>query len=543
MPGWGKQVFLASAERDSRPLRASLTEATGGVTVLEVDVGPAKRDAASNDWIRTLDLGKGLAPGRYVMRIAGEEVARIEVGDAVYRPLHRALQRAFYLQRCGPALNDRETGLAHPVCHPNDARLAHADEVHAQGHALAAHGGWHDAGDYGKYVATTAVAIGRILEAYERAPARFASDTSSIPESGNGVPDVLDEMRVGLDWMLTMQRADGAVYRKVGGANWPHQQAPEDDLQQRLAYGVSSAETAKAAAAWAQAARLYRPFAPQLAARYLAAARRSWQWLGTVTQAQRIDVHEGDDGGSGPYRANDIDAEPALLYDWDDRLWAATELYLSTGEDEFLRVMQSLLPNAPLNLYEWKDPSALAMAYLLWHPALKQHTALASLVRPRFLQRARGLAESLKESGWRIANTNFVWGSNKMTVEEGITLCLAYEIGGNPEYLTAARDQLHYVLGRNHFGKSFVSGIGSDAVREVSHLWFQVRRKPIPGLFVGGPNTHEQSQIAPRGTGPLSWADDTRSYATNEFAIDYNASLIGLLALLETDCHTRSATP
>lgn len=543
MPGWGKQVFLASSERDSRPLTVRLLEAGSTAVLREISAGAAQRDADSGDWIRILDLGPDLGPGRYVMRAQGQELARFEVGDGVYRPLQRALLRALYLQRCGRALDDRETGLAHAACHLDDAMLAHDDDVHTKGHPMAATGGWHDAGDYGKYVATTAVVIGRILAAYERAPARFSSDTTGIPESRNNVPDVLDEMRVGLDWMLSMQRADGAVYRKVGGTKWPKQLAPDDDRQARLVYGVSSPETAKAAAAWAQAARIYRRIAPAQSARYLAAAYRSWRWLGTVNQAQRIDVQEGDDSGSGPYRASDIDSEASLQYDWDDRLWAATELYLSTGKDEFLQVLRDWLPKAPLNLYEWKDPSALAMSYLLWHPGLKDQTALANAVRPRFLQRAKALNARMKSSGWRIANQNFVWGSNKMTVEEGIMLCQAYEIGGNPEYLAAARDQLHYVLGRNHFGKSFVSGVGSDAVREPSHLWFQVRRQPIPGLFVGGPNKHEQSQIAPRDMGQLSWADDTRSYATNEFAIDYNASLLGLLAELDTDCHTRSGAP
>jgi endoglucanase len=541
-PGWRQQVFLASAERDGRPLHATLLDSAGTAMLREVDAGVAHRDADSGDWLRRLDLGTGLPAGRYLLRIAGADAARIEIGDQVYQPLQRALLRAFYLQRCGPALDDRETGLAHAACHAQDALVAHDDDLLQKGHALQAGGGWHDAGDYGKYISTTAVAIGRILQAYERDPLRFATDATGIPESGNGIPDLLDEMRVGLDWMLTMQRADGALYRKVGGGQWPTNLTPNEDRQTRRAYGVSSPETAKAAAAWAQAARLYRGSQPALAAGYLAAARRAWAWLATVTQAQRMDVHEGDDSGSGPYRANDMDSEAALQVDWDDRLWAATELYLSSGEEPFLQVMRRLVPNAPLTLFEWKDPSALALSYLLWHPALQDQTALAKLVRPRFLQRARGLAEGLQHSGWRIANRRFVWGSNKMTVEEGITLCLAYQIGGNPEYLAAARDQLHYVLGRNHFGKSFVSGIGSDAVQEVSHLWFQVRRHPIPGLFVGGPNQAEQSNIAPRGRGPLSWVDDTRSYATNEFAIDYNASLFGLLAQLETDCHTRGAS-
>jgi endoglucanase len=542
-PGWRPQAFLASAERDSSPVRATLLDSSGIAVVREVDASPSQRDADTGDWIRILDLGTGLAPGHYLLRVAGAEDTRIDIGDKVYQPLQRALLRAFYLQRCGPALNDRETGLAHPACHAQDAKLAHDDDRLSQGHALAASGGWHDAGDYGKYVATSAVAIGRILQAYERDPLRFASDSTGVPESGNGVPDLLDEMRVGLDWMLTMQRADGAVYRKIGGAQWPSGLAPDEDRQVRLAYGVSSPETAKAAAAWAQAARIYRRSQPALAARYLAAARLSWAWLATVTEVQRLDVHEDDDSGSGPYRSNDIDTEAALRHDWDDRLWAATELYLSSGEDTFLQAMRRLLLDAPLTLFEWKDPSALALSYLLWHPALQDQTALVNLVRPRFLQRAKALAERLQTSRWRIANQRFVWGSNKMTVEEGITLCLAYEIGGNRDYLDAARDQLHYVLGRNHFGKSFISGIGSESVRQVSHLWVQVRRRSIPGLFVGGPNQTDPSNITPQDRGPLSWADDSRSYGTNEFAIDYNASLFGLLAQLETDCHTRGVAP
>lgn len=542
-PGWPLHARLVQAERDNHPIKAAVIDLASGAAVRSLVAGPGALDADSGDWIRNLDFGAPLSAGRYALQIAGQEPVRFEVGDAVYQPLHRALLRAFYLQRCGAALHDAESGLDHPVCHAEDATLAHADEVHPKGHPLGAAGGWHDAGDYGKYVSTTAVAIARMLAVHERDPARYADDATSIPESGNRVPDLLDEMRIGLDWMLTMQRTDGAVYRKLGGPNWPHQKAPHDDVVPRLVYGVSSPETAKAAATWAQAARLFTPHDAKTAARYLDAARKSWAWLEAQPgPAQRFDYTEGDDNGSGPYRANATDTEASLTYDWDDRLWAATELYLTTREAPYLKRMEQWLPQAPLNLFEWKDPSALAMSYLLWHPALQGREDLAAPVRQRILQRARGLSEQHRKSGWGIANARFVWGSNKMTAEEGITLCMAYRIGGNPQYLAAARDQLHYLLGRNHFGKSFVSGVGSDAVREVSHLWYQVSRKPIPGLFVGGPNTLEQSNIAPKGRGPLSWIDDTRSYATNEFALDYNASLVGLLGELETDCHTRPTT-
>lgn len=92
------------------------------------------------------------------------------------------------------------------------------------------------------------------------------------------------------------------------------------------------------------------------------------------------------------------------------------------------------------------------------------------------------------------------------------------------------------MLGRNHFGTSFVSSVGERAVRHVTHIFAEAANLELPGLFVGGPNDAEQSNIAPRGLGPRSWIDDRRSYATNEYAIDYNASLIGLLAALRTEC-------
>jgi endoglucanase len=123
-----------------------------------------------------------------------------------------------------------------------------------------------------------------------------------------------------------------------------------------------------------------------------------------------------------------------------------------------------------------------------------------------------------------------------MTAEEGVLMCLAHRLTRRPELLAAARDQLHYLLGRNHFGTSFVSGMGERAVRNVTHIFGEAARVEIPGLFVGGPNEAEQSNIAPRHLGARSWVDARRSYATNEYAIDYNASLLGLLSVLRNDC-------
>ncbi len=157
---------------------------------------------------------------------------------------------------------------------------------------------------------------------------------------------------------------------------------------------------------------------------------------------------------------------------------------------------------------------------------LKQH------IKEKLMQRADSLMQKLSRSGYRLANDNFIWASNKMAAEEGITLLYAYRITGDRAYFQAAVDQLDYLLGRNHFNKSFITDVGSNSVRNVHHRLAQAKKIVIPGLLVGGPNTRAEDGIAPKGLGILSYIDDDRSYATNEYAIDYNASAIGLMGML-----------
>jgi endoglucanase len=539
---WRKQAMLVLpvAVQGVAAAKVALVRNLDVGTSTSVPIGPRRKDPGTGDWLAIIDLTAVRRPGRYQIQIGDLRSTSFMVaakGSHVYSELERLLLRSFYLQRCGVQLHDQApgatSGIHHAACHRSDGQLADSSDAAAQSWDTT--GGWHDAGDYGKYVATTAVSIGRILHAFERDPARFSLDDLGIPESGNGIPDVLDEMKIGLDWMLKMQRADGAVYRKVGGKQWPKKLVPELDEQSRYVYGVTSPETAKAAAAWALAARLIGKAYPREAALYLSAARRAWSWL-EQQPAQVFDWRQGDDSGSGPYRSNEVDIETSLLDDSDDRLWAATELAITTREPAWFPIVTRLAATAPIHIYEWKDASLLALSYFLWHPALKRYSALARRIGQRIVTRAEVALAQSQRSGYRIANPRFVWGSNKMTVEEGVLMCMAYSLTQREPLLASARDQLHYVLGRNHFATSFVSGVGDHAVRNVTHIFAEAANLQLPGLFVGGPNEAEQANIAPRHRGALSWIDDRRSYATNEYAIDYNASLIGLLAMLEGNC-------
>ena len=119
-----------------------------------------------------------------------------------------------------------------------------------------------------------------------------------------------------------------------------------------------------------------------------------------------------------------------------------------------------------------------------------------------------------------------------MTAEEGITLVYADRLTENPQYLAAAIDQLDYLLGRNHFNQTFITGIGANPVKRVNHLFARAKDIYIPGLVVGGSNSDAQDNKVAKNLGQLSYIDSEESYATNEYAIDYNASVISLIVNL-----------
>lgn len=529
LTAWPKTAFLVNADKKIK--EAEILDAGNRHSVFKLKVESAKKDPQTHDSLQILNFSGFSTPGRYLLKAGEVESLPFAIGQDIYQTPLKLLLRSYYLQRCGIAINDKSTGLKHEACHLHDAVIARTDKIHKADEVISSVGGWHDAGDYGKYIASTAVAIGRNLALYEDNPQFFNTFHFDIPETANTQPDILDEMRVGLDWMLTMQRSDGALYRKIGGDAWPKGLTPDQDKQKRYIYPLTTAETAKAAAAWAMAARVYQATQPEIATKYLEAAKLSWRFLETIHE-QVFDYKDGDNKGSGPYMYNKTDNDITLTYDWDDRLWAAVELFIVTKESQYKKYIEAILPSAPLNPYEWKDPSALAMTDILFHPALQDNKSWRILTEKKFIERANKLLANVAASGYRIANNRFVWSSNKITAEEGVILIYAYRLTKNQAYLDAAVAQLNYILGRNHFNLSFVSGVGTNSVTNVSHIYLTAIKGKLPGLFVGGPNELEQSNIGPKNLGPLSYIDDARSYATNEYAIDYNASLIGLMGLL-----------
>jgi len=531
LPNHSKIALLLNSS--SAEASVELVDHQTGTVVSSQKVGKPRTDEASGDTIQTIDFSHVHQEGQYHWQMGKLQSVPFKIQSHLYQEAFAMLLRSYYLQRCGVELSDPVTGIYHPPCHLKDAVMAHSNPGHRAGESRPSQGGWHDAGDYGKYVATTAVTIGRILSLYEQQPHLFWDKQLSIPESGNGIPDVLDEMQFGLDWLLRMQRQDGAVYRKVSGTAWPIGLSPDEDQQSRYIYGISTPETAKFAAAMAIAGRVFQPLNAELARRYQQAAEKAWSYLAQQPTMQ-VDWVDGDDSGSGKYLASETDTEGSLTVDTDDRFWAAAELYIATGQSQFEQYVAEYLKHNAYTLFEWKDPSALGMTNYLFQTKQPIDSKIRRQLVSKLQKRADQALKQANRSRYRLANNHFIWGSNKIVAEEAITLFYAHQTEPREAYQTAAIDQLDYLLGRNPFNQTFVTGLGTHPVQHTNHLFARAKGIYIPGLLVGGPNDLAQDQIAPAKLGIRSYIDDERSYATNEYAIDYNASLITLMGLIQS---------
>lgn len=456
-------------------------------------------------------------PGTYRIEVPGAGSSHsFRIDGHVYRDVCRLGLRFYYLQRCGAALHDAETGLEHAACHRNDALLRYEDDYHPEQARLEATGGWHDAGDYGKYVPTTAVTAAHLLCLYQLWPERFGDGQTGIPESGNGVPDILDEARVGLDWLLAMQRPDGAVYHKLGGKRWPTLILPEQDTGDRYIFGISTFATAKFAAAAAMAARTFAKQDPEYAGKCAQAARKAWDYLSRHKFFWEHD--QFDDEGSGAYGQSDDTA---------DRLWAAAELTLL---GEACPGLPDLADRYRADSIGWADAALLGLFALARSAAVPEE--LRQTAAHKLLQAAKRHLDASRKSGYgyTLSYQEFAWGSNREGLARGMVMLLADLLSPNPAYREAALAQLDFVLGMNPLSICFVTKMGTEAASLPHHRFDASAPRSVPGMLVGGPNNRAESGAEPAGLGPYSYIDSRSSYSSNEPAIDYNAALVFVAA-------------
>lgn len=512
--------------------RFSVHRLADGAKVLQGSLSPPALDNDSGDRIQIADFSHLTEGGRYEIRVAG--VGRswpFEISGAPYERLLRLATRSYYGQRCGTAV-DLGQGYAHPSCH----RSGRFHATSGRSGARQPPRGWHDAGDYGRYVTNSGITTATLLWAWELFPAAFSRLDLDIPKSSNGTPDFLDEIRWNLEWMLSMQDDDGGVWHKQTSEEFPpFVMPPQDDKLESFVIGTGSAPfksscaTANLAAVGAIAARVYKTFDGELARRSLTASRRAWSWLD-----QHPNVPFKNPAGIKTGEYGDTDCR-------DERLWAAAELWRSSGEasaheyfvknaDEASNVVSSASPPS------WSELGPFAA--WTWALAGKGEEEIAASIRRRSLAAADQIVARSRAHPYRIPLTphDYVWGSNAVASNYALQLLVANEMRSDDRYVAAAIEILHYLLGRNTFSLSWVTGTGSKSVLHPHHRpsGSDKLEAPWPGLLAGGPNSARQDEALkelPADLPPARvYVDDERSYASNEVAINWNAPLVFVLA-------------
>jgi endoglucanase len=312
---------------------------------------------------------------------------------------------------------------------------------------------------------------------------------------------------------------------------------PEDDHLPSEVIGTgqqpfkSTCATADLAAVAAIAARVYLPFDAKFAAQSLEAARKAWLW---TEKFPNVAFRNPTGISTGEYGDNSCS---------DERLWAAAELWRTTGDKSFNEYVVSHYPDFRSTLDTaaaegWKDVAAMG----LWTYALGARKGSDSVViadiRKRTLQAARAVVENTNKNGYRVSldAKDYVWGSNGVAATYGVTLLIANALTPDPSFVETALDNLHYLLGRNTFSLSWVTQVGENPYHHPHHRpsGADKNAEPWPGLLSGGPNAGRQDAVLknlPEGLPPAKvYADDQGSYASNEIAINWQASLVFLLA-------------
>jgi endoglucanase len=488
----------------------------------------------SGDRVQTADFTALTKSGRYYLDIPG--IGRsweFSIGSAVYSRAWYLAMRSYYGQRCGTAidLGPEFPGFKHDACHLVGAY--HASSGKTGPHVSA--GGWHDAGDYGRYVVNSGITTGTLLWTWELFGARIKNVRLNLPESGNGTPDILNEIRWNLTWMLTMQDDDGGVWHKQTSERFCAFIMPEKDRAISYVIGTggepfkSSGAAGDFAAVMAIAGRVYKPFDPEFATKCLRAAERAWDWLDKHPSVTFRNPPGVTTGGYGDDNCGD------------ERLWAAAELARSTGGEHYAHYflenypiyLKSISPTEP---QDWSNVANMALwTYALGHG---EDAAAVAAIRWQSLNAADQIVERTKLNGYRVSLTlpNYAWGSNAIAANYGMQLLIANLMHRNPAYVETALDNLHYLLGRNTFSLSFVTQVGANPFRHPHHRpsGADNNPEPWPGLLSGGPNRRRQDlamQKLPADLPPAkTYLDDQNAYAANEVAINWNAPLVFLLA-------------
>jgi len=502
-----------------------------------------------------LDFFKVKHAGNYFVRCGTGVSWPFTISANVYAPLPDELLEFMREQRCGynPWLGTN--------CHTADGRTAYGPLTN--GTPLDASGGWHDAGDLLKYLLTSGNATAQMLLAYElnRHSTNFNDHVNARGDvSANQLPDLLDEAHWGLDWMLKLHPAADQLYHQVADdrdhAGW---RLPPDDPVD-YGWGKGGARVVYFADGQPQGLRKYQSASTgvaNLAGRYAAAMALAYQiWRDDpqrkefAAQCLRagLEVYalgrakEGVQQGNScvsPYRYEETT--------WaDDMEWGAAELFRATGDKQFLADAKRYALLAADESWMGKEQTGHYQFYPFMNIG---HFRLYDLVDDDFKKVLAGYYRSGIErcvsagarNPYRIG-VPFIWCSANLTAAL-VTQCAMYErTTGDPRYRAFAAKQRDWLLGRNPWGTTMFTEIGSVFPHDVHLMTTQLTKRSVRGALVDGPVYdrifRSLKGVTIREPDPLAafqgsavYHDDMHDYSSNEPTMDGTASAILMFAL------------
>jgi endoglucanase len=515
----------------------------------------------SGDRVWHFDFSSLTTPGDYYLYDVSNKVRShgFSIGPTVYRTALKHAVRVFYYQRSGTAKPAQYAGAAWADNTPAfvgpeqdlDCRLV-TDPQPSGSKNLS--GGWFDAGDFNKYTNFAYSTLHNLVGAYEQNPGVFGDDYG-IPESGNGVPDILDEIRWELEWLRKMQQPDGSVLMKVSVTDFSAASPPSADKSKRR-YGAAAQSAARVLSSlFAHAAIVYKNAErPELVAygdTLLNLALKSWNYLQANPAISKYD-------NAGFQSANPEMSE----YDQNSvQTCAAAYLFAATGQTAFRDYFDSRYQQLhALSWGFWYQFESVYQDAILYYCKLPDATpAVRNAILARCTASVSGDPQNLKAfvnqtDAYRayLKTPDYVWGSNSIKSLQGSIFynMALYNIDATnrKQYIDAAAAFLHYLHGVNPNGLVYLSNMGvfgaENSIREIYHNWFAHGSKwdnnPPPGYLPGGPNKNfapASGVFSPPQNQPpqkaykdwnTSWPEN--SWEITEPAIYYQAAYVKLLS-------------
>ncbi|WP_228122352.1 glycoside hydrolase family 9 protein [Saccharothrix syringae] len=539
VPGLPKQATLVSSATTAQTWTL---KNSAGTTVATGQTTPKGVDAASGDPVHLIDFSSFNTVGTgYTLTVGTDTSYPFDIGTDAFSKLRYDSLAYFYHNRSGIEIQAQYVGdaYARPAGHLNVAPNQGDNNVPCLatitcGYNLDVRGGWYDAGDHGKYVVNGGISVWQLINAYERA--KLIGDASvlgdgklRIPESANGVPDILDEARWEVEFLLKMQAPNGMVHHKIHDQNWTGLPLlPHEDPQLRRLSDTSTAATLNMAAVAAQAARVWKTIDPAFSAKAQAAAVKAY----AAAKANPNKIADPNDGtGGGSYSDSKLT---------DEFYWAAAELFTTTGESSYRSDLTASPHYKGASLddrgFDWGSTGPLGDITLALVPNGLPAADVAA-IKAAFVAVADKHLTQMASQGYpapyKTTTGDYDWGSNGLVANNTSVLALAHDFTGQAKYREGVFQALHYFLGRNPTSYSYVTGYGEQPVKNVHHRHWANQLDPDlptapPGALSGGPNSALQDPVAARvlqGCKPQKcFVDHIEAYSVNEVTINWNSA-------------------